>query len=126
MMRERGAMATILLVEDDTAIREGLQEALLEEGYIVESARDGQDALSQLQQGLRPDVIVLDLMLPNISGQQFRVRQLADPDLRTIPLIVISAFPLADNIARALQATAFVPKPLQLNLLFDTIETLIR
>jgi CheY-like chemotaxis protein len=119
-------MATILLVEDDTAIREGLQEALQEEGYTVSSARDGQDALTQLQQGLRPDVIVLDLMLPNISGQQFRIRQLADPDLRTIPLIVISAFPLADNIARALQATAFVPKPLQLNLLFDTIETLTK
>ncbi len=119
-------MATILLVEDDAAIGQALREALASEGYTVRFAADGEQALAQLRNGLDPDLIVLDLMLPNMSGQQFRVRQVVDPMLRDIPVIVLSAVPLVDDIAKALQAHASLSKPVRLEELLDTIERVLQ
>lgn len=119
-------MATILVVEDDAAIGQALHEALASEGYTVHLAIDGEQALTQLRNGLQPDLIVLDLMLPNLSGQQFRVRQVVDPTSRDIPVIVLSALPLVDDIAQALQAQASLSKPVKLEQLLDTIERLLQ
>ena len=118
-------MATILLVEDDGAIREALADALAADGYSVLHARDGVEALQVLRDEPLPELIVLDLMLPNMSGQQFRVRQVVDPRLREIPVIVLSAVPLVSDIAQALRAQAVLPKPVRLDDLLDTVERLI-
>ncbi len=119
-------MPKILLVEDDAAIGQALYEAIALEGYSVHLVTDGKQALTELQNGLQPDLIVLDLMLPNLSGQQFRVRQVVDPALRDIPVIVLSAVPFVDDIAKALQAQASLAKPVKLDELLDTIERLLQ
>ena len=83
--------ASVLLVEDDLPIRDSLGEALTEEGFDVSTAGNGAEALERLRSGSRPSVIVLDLMMPVMDGWDFRQEQLDDPDLRDIPVVVVSA-----------------------------------
>jgi CheY-like chemotaxis protein len=81
----------ILIVDDDTDLRRALTELLEEEGYVVEGAADGRDALAKLQDGLRPALILLDLMMPGMNGWDFRKAQLDDPELRALPVVVVTA-----------------------------------
>jgi signal transduction histidine kinase len=100
----------LLLVEDDPSIRETLAEMLEDEGYAVTTATNGREALDLLHQGIPPDVIVLDLMMPVMDGWEFRVAQRADPMLAAIPLLAMSADLSAK--ARAIAADAYVRKPI--------------
>ena len=69
-----------------------MAEFLAEEGLDVRVAGDGWAALELLRQGLRPDVIVLDLVMPRLNGWEFRQKQLDDPALRTIPTVVTTTW----------------------------------
>ena len=82
---------TVLIVDDDRAILSGLSELLEGEGYAVATATDGLEALAQLRAGLRPCVILLDLMMPVMDGWDFRYEQLKDPDLKDLPIVVVTA-----------------------------------
>jgi CheY-like chemotaxis protein len=83
--------AVILLVEDEPPIREVIEAVLQAEGYEVVCTANGCDALDVLRAGLRPCIIILDLMMPVMDGWQFRGAQLRDPELLKIPTIVYSA-----------------------------------
>ncbi|WP_242339575.1 MULTISPECIES: response regulator [unclassified Anaeromyxobacter] len=115
-MRSRGA---VLVVEDDPDIREALAEALGGEGYDVALAENGQDALDVLRDCPRPDVILLDLLMPVMSGWQFRQEQLADPALAGIPVVVVSASPPGDA-----QPDRYLPKPFSIDDLLSTVAEL--
>lgn len=119
-------MPTILVVEDDVAIRQGLEDAFADEGYTVKLVRDGNEAWQFLHTETLPDLIVLDLMLPGMSGQQFRVRQVGDPNLRHIPVIVLSALPFVEGIGTSLGAHASLAKPIQLDQLLATVEQILQ
>jgi CheY-like chemotaxis protein len=84
-------MTTVLLIEDDVDVRDAIAEVLSDVGYAVVSAANGRLALDLLTGGTKPDVIVLDLMMPEMDGREFRKRQLADAALSTIPIVVITA-----------------------------------
>lgn len=81
----------ILLVEDEAAVREVIEAVLQEEGYRVVCTINGADALEILRSGLRPCMIILDLMMPVMDGWQFRAAQLQDGELLKIPTVVYSA-----------------------------------
>lgn len=81
----------ILLVEDEATIREVIEAVLGAEGYRVVSTANGFDALEVLRAGLRPCMIILDLMMPVMDGWQFRVAQMRDPELLKIPTVVYTA-----------------------------------
>ena len=81
----------ILVIEDDVDIRESLEELLSEAGYRVRVAADGLQALAVLGAGATPTLILLDLMMPNMDGVGFRSRQLEDPRLRDVPVILLTA-----------------------------------
>jgi CheY-like chemotaxis protein len=81
----------ILLVEDEASIREVMEAVLRAEGYGVVCADNGAVALETLRSGLRPCIIILDLMMPVMDGWQFRAAQLRDADLLKIPTVVYSA-----------------------------------
>src|SRR5437763_11475852 len=81
----------VLLVDDDFAIIDGVSEFLESEGFSVVSASNGIDALNQLRSGVRVDAIILDVMMPMMDGWDFHAEQLANPALRDIPVVVISA-----------------------------------
>jgi CheY-like chemotaxis protein len=113
---------TVLIVDDDQAILDGLGELLENEGYRVATATDGRDALQQLRSGLRPCVILLDLMMPGMDGWDFRHEQMKDDDLRDIPVVVITAAGFSEASVKAqFGDIEFVPKPPTGQALLDAV-----
>jgi len=86
-----GVLGYVLIVDDDASFRRALRERLETEGYSVVEAANGLAALGRLRDGLRPSVIVFDLMMPVMDGWDFRFWQLNDPDLRDIPVVLVTA-----------------------------------
>ena len=112
----------ILVVDDDRSIRESLADLLSDEGYLVTTASDGMDALCKLRgEPHRPCVILLDLMMPIMTGAQFYAELEIDPDLKTIPVVVISA---DGNVRQkaALFGGEYLPKPLRIESVLTVIE----
>lgn len=85
------AVRPILVVDDNSEVLEVLRLLLEGEGYDVETAENGADALQRLRGGLEPSLIILDLSMPVMDGWEFRAAQLADPELSKIPTIIYSA-----------------------------------
>jgi len=81
----------VLIVDDDPDIRDALGECLRFEGYGVHAAVDGRDALDRLEFGLKPDVILLDLMMPVLNGFDVLQALRKRPDWKSIPVVVVSA-----------------------------------
>jgi CheY-like chemotaxis protein len=81
----------ILLVEDDRDTRAALFELFSRAGYSVLTADDGQQALDLLMRGVRPRLMVVDLILPNVTGTEFLKYIETDPDLRMVPRVVLTA-----------------------------------
>jgi CheY-like chemotaxis protein len=82
--------AKILVVDDDADIRDAFKDFLEEMGYAVVCAADGGGALAELAGG-GVSLVLLDVMMPGVDGREFRRRQLADPALRLIPVVLITA-----------------------------------
>ncbi len=105
----------ILVVEDDEAIGQMLVETLTDEGYQVLRAEHGQAALDYLQEtAILPRLILLDLMMPVMTGLEFRAVQQQHPAWRDIPVVVLSAITgrLTTDEQATLNVAAFVPKPI--------------
>jgi CheY-like chemotaxis protein len=83
----------ILVVDDDRGIRDALASLLEHEGYEVRRAENGQVALDMIRGDRKPDLMLLDLMMPILSGfELLEMLEDGDPDLDTIPIFVVSAF----------------------------------
>lgn len=113
---------TILIVEDDFDVREALAETLRDEGYDVDCAGDGEQALQYLRRGARPGLILLDLTMPRMSGAEFRMVQKVDPKLNGVPVVLLSADGRMEEKARVLEADGAIRKPIDLDVLISTIE----
>jgi signal transduction histidine kinase len=120
---QRASGRTVLVVEDDLDIREAMGNLLSLEGFEVRGATNGREALEWLHVSPRPDLIVLDLMMPVMDGWQFRVMQKDDPSLSTIPVLALSADATAK--AAAIDADAYLKKPVDPETLVDTIDRLL-
>jgi DNA-binding response OmpR family regulator len=114
----------VLVVDDDALIRDTLATALGDEGYAVRVASDGRAALNTMGHW-RPDVIVLDLMMPVMDGPAFRAAQRSTADTALIPVIILSAAHEVNQRAAALDPAAVFAKPFDLNDLIDAIERLL-
>lgn len=110
---------TIFIVEDDPDTREMLGRFLELEGYHVEMAANGQQALERLSEGLQACVIVLDLMMPVMDGWEFRREQVRHAAMASIPVIVVSAAG-RDRLER-IEANAYLSKPIDLEELLRQI-----
>ncbi|MGE5707084.1 MAG: response regulator, partial [Bacteroidota bacterium] len=115
----------ILLVDDEEMIVESIEYALLQEGYEVAVARDGQEALQQVQLA-KPNLIVLDLMLPKLSGLE--VCRLLRREQNDIPIIMLTA--KGEEIDRVIGlevgADDYLIKPFSLRELVARIKALLR
>lgn len=112
----RRELPRVLLVEDDDDIRLDLAELLEAEGFSVTCAAHGQDALSVLQAGPAPDVILLDLMMPTMDGWAFRAAQLADATIASIPVLLLTAGGVGET--ESLRVSGCIKKPIHLDRLF--------
>ena len=106
---------SVLVVDDDSQVRELLRVALMGDGYHVAAVKDGREALHHLRSHADTCIIVLDLMLPVMDGMHFRTAQLRDRSLAWIPIVALSAAVDADRQARELGARRLVHKPLNLD-----------
>ena len=105
-MAEAGVMHPILLVEDDMDIRQTLADLLALEGYRVEAAANGAEALARLAEMDAPCLILLDLMMPVMKGWEFLAAFESRPERATVPVAIVSAATELQSAAR--HATAGV------------------
>ena len=112
-------MPRILVVEDDTDLRQSICSVLSDAGYTSWPAENGEVALERAREE-RPCVILLDLMMPIMNGWEFRSEQLRDPDLSSIPVVIMTADGRAADKARTLHAD-YLRKPIHLDALLDLV-----
>lgn len=110
-MKRNAGGKLVLIVEDDDDIRIALRELLELEGFRTDEASDGIKALARLERDASVDLILLDLMMPGMDGWEFRARQLGDPRIARIPVVVVSgAGAMAEDLSE-LRVAAFLRKP---------------
>jgi DNA-binding response OmpR family regulator len=96
---------TILVIEDDKFLRELIMRKLIEEGYEVIEAIDGEEGLRKIKEQ-KPNLVLLDLILPGIDGFEVLSRMKEDPDLTSIPVIILSNLGQRDDVERGLKLGA--------------------
>ncbi|WP_437726085.1 response regulator [Sorangium sp. So ce861] len=111
----------ILVVEDDLDIRSILSQLLAFEGYEVEEAADGAEALALLRKDGPPALILLDLMMPIMDGWQLRAELQRDPVLSSVPVVIVSADVRAEQEASRLCVAGLLKKPLQIEPLLELV-----
>ena len=119
----------MLLVEDDQTSRRLIRALLPKELKVsMTEAEDGQAALSMMEKPPYPDIIVCDVLMPNMDGLEFVARLRALPRFSNIPVVMISANAFKDNVAKAaaLKVTRFLRKPLERKDLSDAIEAALK
>lgn len=112
----------ILIVDDQSENRQALGEMLEQQGYEVMVAINGAEALKSVGHAQKPDLILLDIMLPDMDGYELCRRFKTDPDLKRVPVIFISALTKSSEIIRAFEqgGVDYIPKP------FQVVEVLAR
>lgn len=109
----------VLVVDDEPGVRAVLRESLAQLGYEIHEAQDGAQALNKIDGGLHPDVILLDLLMPVMDGQQ-----MLDELMRRkhdVPVIVMSGYFDRDEFA-GVEAFDRIPKPIDLDRIVLAIE----
>jgi two-component system response regulator MprA len=105
---------TLLLVEDNEVVREGLAVALRRAGYAVALAGNGQEALSALRGGVRPDLILLDMLVPVVDGWRFLEQRRREPALAAVPVVIMTGVGVASaEWAAGLGAAGLLRKPVE-------------
>jgi CheY-like chemotaxis protein len=112
----------ILVADDDFAVRESFRLALTALGFTVKSAEDGQRALEMLRDGFLADIVILDLMMPIVSGWEFLEEKAKDEMLRKIPVLLMTAFDHGNAPFGNVVAT--FRKPADMRKLVQVIESL--
>ena len=111
----------VLVVDDDEDVRVLLRIILEGCGYRVACASDGVEALQRLRDHSPPSLVVLDLMMPRLSGAELLDIMRADPDLRGIPVLILSGRVAAGETAIAHGASGLLLKPVELDQLIEAV-----
>jgi CheY-like chemotaxis protein len=114
---------SILVVDDEPDVREGVCDALTDEGYNVIGAANGAEAFRDVVESARPDLILMDLCMPVMSGYQFLEQRAKNHALSKIPIIVVSATALPKISQPGVEV---LKKPLDLEALLALIPRLLR
>lgn len=113
-MPDLAGVTRVLVVEDNPELRQLVGDVLADAGYAVRLVGDGAAALALLEQW-RPDLVVLDLMMPVLDGETFlRIRR-DSPALRSLPILVVTAHPQHHRVLDGLAPTVVLPKPYDLD-----------
>lgn len=122
-----GIMSTVLVVEDSVTQREMISDLLRGSGLSVTEASDGVEALEQIQ-GKRPDLVVLDIVMPRMNGYEVCRRLKADPKTQDVPVVMCSSkgeeFDRYWGMKQG--ADAYIAKPFQPTELVGTVKQLLR
>ena len=97
---------TILIVEDDVFLSDMYQTKFVESGYDVKVAGDGQQGLTMLQDGLRPDMVLLDIVMPKMDGIEMLTAVKKEEKLKDIPVILLTNLGQESDITRGMELGA--------------------
>jgi CheY-like chemotaxis protein len=114
----------ILVIDDDEDIREAFRDVLTEDGYRVDLAENGREALAFMRRRGRPDLVLLDLMMPVMNGWEFLHEKSRDDDLNAVPVLVVSANP-PDSLPED-HIRGVMRKPVQLEQLRSAVAEVCR
>jgi CheY-like chemotaxis protein len=114
----------ILIVEDDDDLRDDIADILREAGAEVATARDGREALEVLRRDPVPTLILLDLMMPRMSGWEFRAAQRQEANLAHIPVVVMSGVAGIGELAERVAPAAILRKPFSIDALLRVVASL--
>jgi CheY-like chemotaxis protein len=114
---------TLLVVDDEVGITEALRELLSEEGFLVLTARNGREGLERVTEK-RPDLILLDYMMPVMDGRDMLKALEADATSRDIPVLLMSAMPRA-SLPADCKPAHFLRKPFNLDQLLLHVRRLL-
>ncbi len=113
----------VMIVDDDDDLRETISDVLTSHGYVVSEAGDGATAMAVLQKSASlPQLILLDLVLPDCDGFEFRTRQLAERSLAAIPVVVLSGSGDIAAISAVLRVKGYLQKPFEPRTLLAAVE----
>lgn len=115
------ARKRILIVEDDNDIRENLKDFLEIEGHSVLTATNGKEGLEALEKSPKPDLILLDLMMPIMNGFEFAEHLKANKLFHEVPIIIMSADNQCEKKVAILGIKNIIKKPFELNDLIDLV-----
>lgn len=115
---------TILVVEDDADIQETFRLVLEDEGFAVATAANGREALSLLETGLDPCVVLVDLMMPVMNGWELIERMRGSVAFATLPVVVVTAAGDAQGMPTGVSHT--LRKPVRLEKLLEIVSTTCR
>lgn len=121
-----GIRPIVLIGEDDPDIQDAVSELLDSAGYEVRRAGDGREMAALLDGGLRPAVILLDLMMPGVNGHDFLAWRGVRPDLLRIPVVVFSASDFDEVLIRTQMISALLTKPATAQQLLSAISQAAR
>ena len=122
MASETSPQPILLIVEDDPIARAGLTTILEREGYRIVTATDGEEALQQLQAGLVPDLVLLDMILPVHDGWLFCHRKRRDTSIARIPVAIMTGLQIAcEEWACSLGEIALLHKPIEIETLLEIV-----
>lgn len=111
---------TVLVIDDDRAIRQTMKDVLEIYGYEVHTAADGREGISKLMSmKVMPCVILLDLMMPGMNGWGFLDFQKSNPTFSGVPVIICSAY---ENSAKSIDTKRILIKPVQLDSLVGAVK----
>lgn len=117
-------MATVLVVEDSADTRQMMHDLLESMGHAVVEASDGLDGVKSAL-SKRPDLIIMDLMMPNAAGDTALQFMRGTPELQGIPVLVVSAHADVANIARQVGADSWMAKPVSIEELSNRISAML-
>lgn len=112
--------ATVIIIDDERDVRDALREVFEDEGYRVQVAADVREGMAVLRASTPPCVVILDLVMPVMSGIKVYAEMLADERLRNIPVLVSTSDP-----SRAPAGVLLMKKPVDLNRLLEAIKALL-
>ena len=115
-------MSLILIVDDDADIRAALAMVLHTRGYQSMQAANGHEALEKLQAGLRPSLVLVDLMMPGMNGWELVAAVGKDPALASIPLVVLTGYRSMVGDKAFPGTVGVLTKPVDLKQLFSLLE----
>ncbi|NVB80823.1 MAG: response regulator [Kofleriaceae bacterium] len=110
----------ILVVDDEPMVRDTLGQVLADEGYVVDVAVDGEDALDCIK-AARPDAILLDLMMPGMNGRQFLQALRNDPSYQNVPVLIMTAVHGLEVNLASIGASEVVEKPFDVDDLLNKV-----
>lgn len=119
MLTARPPKKLVLVIEDEPSLRETLKDVLELYGYNVSEAQNGEEGLMAIRCEPAPDLVLLDLIMPLMSGRQFLMHLQADVSLQAIPVVVVSA---TSDTTGMLGASAVFTKPPDLDTLMNAVQ----